>query len=272
MIRSPEIPEDLRIQLAPAAEAYGRAGRRLVQLLRRIDDPTVPTRGLSWTLGELTAHLAGRTALFAGYLAGTATPEGEIADIAANNDRQIRADRDLPFDTQVELIGASVASFVETTRGRLGTDPYPWYSGLTLDVATGTGIALAEVLVHGLDAARSIGVPWAIAPEDARTILRASFVLAPRYLDPKRTRKRRVTYRVLVRGGPHLRFRIEDGTGSCASAEGEADCTIRADPVAFLLVAYGRLSKWRAAATGKLLAGGRRPWKALWFDRAFVRP
>lgn len=265
-------PEDLRIDLAPAAEAYGHAGRRLVDLLHQVPDPAEPAKGLRWTLGDLTAHVAARTALFAGYLAGTAIPEGEIADIAANNDRQIRESRDVPFETHVELIGASVASFVETTRGRLASDPYPWYSGMTLDVATGTGIALAEVLVHGFDAARSIGRRWAISAEDARTILRASFVLAPRYVNPRRTSSRHSTYRVLVRGGPRLRFRIDGGTGSLEGAEGPADCTIRADPVAMLLVSYGRTTKWRAAATGKLLPGGRKPWRALSFGRSFLPP
>jgi uncharacterized protein (TIGR03083 family) len=266
------IAADLRIDLAPAAEAYGRAGRRLVELLRRVEDPTAPARGLRWTLDELTAHLAARTSLFAGYLAGTATPEGEISEIGANNDRQIAEARDVPFATQIELIAASVASFVDTTLGRLGTDPYPWYSGIELDVATGTGIALAEVLVHGYDAAHSIGARWPIAAEDARTILRASFALAPRYVDPRTTAGKRVTYRVLVRGGPRLRVRIDDGTAVVEGADGDADCTIRAAPEAMVLVGYGRMGRWRAAATGKLLAGGRRPWRALSFDRSFLPP
>jgi hypothetical protein len=32
------------------------------------------------------------------------------------------------------------------------------------------------------------------------------------------------------------------------------------------------MSRWRAAATGKLFAGGRRPWKAISFGRAFRPP
>ncbi|MGH2637093.1 MAG: maleylpyruvate isomerase family mycothiol-dependent enzyme [Actinomycetota bacterium] len=265
------LPE-LRIELAPAAESLGVAGRRLVELLRTVPDPSRPIRGLTWTLGELTAHLAERSELFAGYLAGTAKPEGETADIAANNDRQIRERRDVPFDTNVELIAASLSTFVETTRGRLASDPYPWYSGVTLDVATGTAIALAEVLVHGYDVARSIGKPWPIRAEDARTILRGSFVLAPQYVDPSATAGAHATYRVLVRGGPRLRFRIDDGVGTVEGPDGPADCTIRAEPVAFTLVSYGRMSKWRAAATGKLFAGGRRPWMAISFGRAFRPP
>jgi len=268
---TPEVPE-LRIELAPAADALSHAGRRVTDLLRSVPDPTAPVAGLEWSIGQLAAHLAARTALFAGYLSGTATPVGEISDIAANNDRQIREAADVPFETHVELIAASVAGFVETTRGRLGTDPYPWYSDLELDVATGTGIALAELLVHGLDVARSIRRRWRIEPEDARTILRASFVLAPSYLDPRRTAGRRATFRILVRGGPRIRFAIEDGAGTVLPQDGPADCTIRADPVALTLVSFGRMGQWRAAATGRLLAGGRRPWLALGFSRAFLRP
>jgi putative sterol carrier protein len=66
--------------------------------------------------------------------------------------------------------------------------------------------------------------------------------------------------------------RIEDGEAFVEGVEGEADCTLRADPEAMLLVGYGRMGKWRAAATGKLLVGGRRPWRALAFDRSFLRP
>jgi uncharacterized protein (TIGR03083 family) len=264
--------EELRIELAPAADAVAGAGRRLVDLLRRIPDPSAPVRGLRWTLGELTAHLAARTELFAGYLAGTAVPEGAIADIAANNERQIRDLRDVPFDTHVELISASLAAFVETTKGRLGIDPYPWYSGLTLDVATGTGIALAEVLVHGYDVARSIGERWPITAGDARTVARTSLVFVPNYVDPQATRGAHVTYRVLVRGGPRVRIHIEDGSAALDVPDGPADCTIRAEPVAFVLVSFGRMSRWRATLRGRLLAGGRKPWKALAFSRSFLPP
>jgi uncharacterized protein (TIGR03083 family) len=266
------VEEELRIDLGPAAEALAAAGRRLVELLRAVPDPSAPVEGLRWTIGELTAHLAARTELFAGYLAGTAEPEGAISDIAANNERQIRDLADVPFDTHVELIAASVAAFVERTKGRLGTDPYPWYSGLVVDVATGTGIALAEVLVHGYDVARSIGRRWRISADDARTIARASLVFAPYYVDPETTRGRSVTHRLLVRGGPRVRVRIDDGTAALEEADGPADCTIRAEPVALVLVSYGRTSRWRAAARGRLLATGRRPWKALAFSRSFLPP
>jgi uncharacterized protein (TIGR03083 family) len=266
-----EVPE-LRIELAPAAQAVERAGRRLAELLSHVEDADLGVRGLEWTLGELVAHLAARTRLFSAYLAGTATPEGEIAGIATENQRHIRERRNRPVADQVEELRSNVASFVATTRGKLGADPFPWYSGLTLEVATASGLLLGELVVHGLDAARALGRPWPIARNDARTIIRAAAVLAPWYVDAEATRGDRTTYRVAVRGGPVFRVRIDDGTASVEPEDGEADCTIRADPVGLLLVSYGRLSRWRAAATGSLVATGRRPWRALAFDRSFFNP
>jgi uncharacterized protein (TIGR03083 family) len=261
--------EELRIELGPAADALAVAGRRLVELLRAVPDPSAPVEGLRWTLGELTTHLAARTELFAGYLAGTAEPEGAISDIAAHSERQIRDLSDVPYDTHVELIAASLAAFVETTKGRLGTTRIP---GTGAHLRALGRHALAEILVHGYDVARSIGQRWRISAEDARTIIRASLVLAPHYVDPQTTRGTQVAYRLLVRGGPRVRVRIDDGSASIEDADGSADCTIRAEPRTFVLLSFGRMSRWRAAVRGRLLATGRRPWRALAFSRSFLPP
>ena len=61
-----EIPE-LRIELAPAAEAVERACRKLADLLSAAEEPERDVHGLEWTLHELVAHLAGRSGRFAAY-------------------------------------------------------------------------------------------------------------------------------------------------------------------------------------------------------------
>lgn len=267
-----EIPTDLRIDLGPTAEAVERARRGLTELIRAIEDPGREALGLEWTVGQLAAHLVARTGLLATFLTGEATPQGETADIAAENDRMLR---ELEGRSMHELAGAveaNVTAFVGATRGCLGSDPFPWYSGLTLDVATGAGILLTELQVHAFDLARSIGARWKIPAAHARTILRASAVLAPRYVDPEAARGVSTVYRIDVRGGPRFRIAFDEGAASIEPAEGPADCTIHADPVALVLVAFGRRSRWWAIARGKLLASGRKPWRALAFDRLFLAP
>ena len=262
----------LRIELGPAAEAIGRAGRRLADLLANLDEPDRGVRGLEWTLGELVAHVAARSGRFAAYLSGAAVPEGEIAGIAEENRRDVRDRRDRPLADMVEELRSSVSSFVATTHGKLGADPLPWYSGVTLDVATASGLLLGELIVHGYDAAVTLGRPWPIAGNDARTVVRAMATLAPWYVDPDATRGDRTTYRLVVRGGPEFRVRVEDGTASIEPAEGDADCTIRAEPSALVLVLYGRITRWRGVARGRFFATGRRPWRALRFARSFLPP
>ncbi len=266
-----QVPE-LRIDLAPTAEAIGRVGRRLADLLAASEHPDRAVRGLEWTLGELTAHLAARTARFAGYLAGSASADGEVSGIGAENQADIRERRGAAFADLVAELRANVDAFVGTTRGRLGSDPFEWYSGITLDVATASGLLLAELVVHGFDAARTLDSPWPIAAEDARTILRAAAVLAPWYVDKEQTKDDRTTYRVSVRGGPAFRVRVDHGTASIEPTDGPADCTIHADPATLVLVVYGRVGRLRAGVRGKVVATGRRPWRALRFDRSFLSP
>jgi uncharacterized protein (TIGR03083 family) len=266
-----EIPE-LRIELGPAAEAIQRAGRRVADLLATIDVPDRGVRGLEWTIGELVAHVAARSGRFAAYLSGAAVPEGEIAGISEENRRDVLERRERPLADLVEELRSNVSSFVATTHGRLGGDPLPWYSGVTLDVATASGLLLGELIVHGYDAAGTLGRPWPIAGNDARTVVRAMATLAPWYVDPDSTRGDRTTYRIVVRGGPAFRVRVDDGTASLEPAEGDADCTIRAEPSALVLVSYGRLTRWQGVARGGFVATGRRPWRALGFARSFLPP
>ena len=266
-----QIPE-LRIELGPAAEAVERAGRRVAELLRRRDDLGRRVTGLEWTIAETAGHLAGRTGRFARFLTRSASPTGTVADIAGENDADVRERAGRGMADHLDELRTGVAAFVAGTRGKLGSDPMPWYSGVTIDVATATGLLLGELLVHGFDVARTVRAPWPISAADGRTIVRAAVSVAPLYVDPSAARGVSTTFRIAVRGGPAFRIRFDDGTATVEDGSGAADVTIRVDPVALVLVSYGRLSKWRAVATGKMIATGRRPWAGLAFDRYFVAP
>src|SRR4249920_781015 len=105
-----EVPA-LRIELGPAAEAIGGAGRRLADLLANMEEPDRGIRGLEWTLGELVAHVAARSERFAAYLSGAAVPEGEIAGIAEANRRDVRERRERPLADMLEALRWSLSSF-----------------------------------------------------------------------------------------------------------------------------------------------------------------
>ena len=129
---------------------------------------------------------------------------------------------------------------------------------------------LGEHLLHGRDIARAVGRPWPLDPRDARLVLDGAFAWAPLFVDAERARGLTAAFELRVRGGPRGVFRFGDGRLRVEpSPAGPVDCRVAADPVALLLVVYGRTGPWGPIARGRLLAWGRRPWLGLRFARAF---
>jgi putative sterol carrier protein len=75
-----------------------------------------------------------------------------------------------------------------------------------------------------------------------------------------------------MRGGPRYRMVVTGGTAVVTAAEEESDCVITADPVAFLLMGFGRVSQWTPVLRRKIRAGGRKPWLALKFGTLMSTP
>lgn len=69
-----------------------------------------------------------------------------------------------------------------------------------------------------------------------------------------------------------LTFRFDKGTLAIGAFDGAVDCHLAGDPVAVLLVAYGRWSHWQAIGRGRLFAWGRRPALALRFTSLIRNP
>ena len=66
--------------------------------------------------------------------------------------------------------------------------------------------------------------------------------------------------------------RFADGSFGIGAAGGPVDATLSADPVAFLMVGAGRLSRYEAVALGSLTVGGSRPDLAFDFPTFFIYP
>ena len=138
-----------------------------------------------------------------------------------------------------------------------------------------SALTLSELTVHGYDIATGTGRPWPISAEHAKLILGTVCPeMLPLVVRPEAGRGAPVTYEVRLRGdGPRYVIRVADGTAEVrAAAGGPVDCVISADPVTFLMVAYGRMPLGRALLRGGMLAWGRRPWLALRFKGLFFNP
>jgi hypothetical protein len=250
------------------------ASERCSQVIRSIEDPSVATRGLSWSLGETAAHLCTTMRLYIDCLEERVSPEPQlVADVpsfvAVQNDERLErfAERD-PLALS-KLLESDVSSFLALLEARSPEDAVPFPAGYQISVAIQACFALAELLIHGRDIARSIRRPWPISSDDAILVLSGVTALLPVSADPERAKRVRGTIHVRLRGDGCYAVRISQGSVSTSECSGRADLYISADPIASLLVGYGRMSRWIPVIKGKIIAWGPKPWLALRFSSLF---
>ena len=268
LVSAAAVPLDL-----PATRAALEAvGRRLVGLLEAVPDPQAPTRGLAWTLGETSLHLADGPARYADFARGRALPEPTI-DLGPVFAQRMAAEPERTPSVLARRLEANTHRYLAETAELPATHPVPFFGGVTIELAAQSAILLGEFVVHGRDVARSLGRPWPIEAAHARLIVAAVTALLPRYVDRAHAAGLTATYQVRLRGGPSFQVRFDRGTARFGPPQpGAADCRLTVDPVTFLLVTYGRRSQWPGILRGQLRAWGRRPWLGPRFQRLFVRP
>ena len=118
------------------------------------------------------------------------------------------------------------------------------------------------MLIHGWDVATALGRPWPIEPGDAGLVASSVMEVVTHFVDPTAAGFTS-TFGLHLRGGPAFTLAFNDGALTArAGRPQKADCRVSAEPVAYLLSAYGRIPVLRVALTGKVVAYGRRPWLA----------
>lgn len=264
------------LDLSSASAAVQRAGDRVCELLAGASDPTMRLKGSDWTVRDVAVHLAVMSEVYTGYAHGETEPFVDVSDIAGgslarSSAARLEAEAERDLAALAGRLRAGTASLLDACRDRDAGDTVVW-NGRTVTVGTLLGIALAELLVHGLDVARTLSRPWPIAAGDARLVLDAVLPLLPLLVDKRATGDIDVRYDLRVRGGARVMLHFHDGVLDVAPAGGKVDCHVRADPAALLLVSYGRRSQWVPALTGRLVAWGRRPWLGLRLTRYLVAP
>ena len=268
LVSAAAVPLDL-----PATRAaLAAVGRRLVRLLEAVSDPQAPTRGLTWTLGETSLHIAGGPAFYADYAGGRAQPEPTI-DLGPVFAQRMAAQPERTPSLLARQLEANTHRYLAETAELPATHPVPFFGGVTIELAAQSAILLGEFVIHGRDIARSIGRPWPIEAAHARLVIAAVTALLPRYVNQANAGEFTATYQIRLRGGPSFQVRFDRGTATVGPSQpGAADCRLTVDPVTFLLVTYGRRSQWPGILRGQLVAWGRRPWLGPRFQRLFVQP
>jgi uncharacterized protein (TIGR03083 family) len=260
------------VDLAEVRIALPMAAKQAAELVRSLADAGAPVPGLNWTVGQTTAHMVAAAMNYSRYATGQGTPETTI-DLREGNLERIEQVGSQDLTELAGLLVEETDRYLEWSAHLSADHPVPFFGGTEVSLAAQTGILLGEYVVHGRDLARSAKRRWHIDPRHASMVMGAITAVLPRYLNREAARGARVAYDIRVRRGPRFIFRV---AGNQATVEpgsgGPVDCRISADPVAFLLVAYGRQAQWRPVLLGKMTAWGRRPWRAFGLKRLLVNP
>ncbi|MEU7055848.1 maleylpyruvate isomerase N-terminal domain-containing protein [Streptomyces sp. NPDC046197] len=264
-------------RFTPTTADLRRAATRTAALLRTVPDPGTRVPGLDWTVAETAAHLVAELRDYAGFAAGTAKARDVLDTLqlaagaapgevnAAANARALTGFTDRDPLRLAEQLPDAVEEFASSVARLRPQEAVPVTNGLAMTVPVMIASLLGEQLVHGLDIARARRAPWRIERRDAQLVIEGVLAMAADYVDRRRTAGLHVSYELRFRGGPRHRFAVSDGTAHVTAAGEPVDCVINADPVAFLLVGYGRVGQWSQVLRGRLVAGGRRPWLGLRF-------
>lgn len=266
--------ENPEIDFPKAQARLHAAGQRTVTLLRSGLDGDAAIPGLSWTAAECAAHLVTATQAFVGYATGTPAPVAAPGELAAINERRISGLDERDPSRLAALLEQACGRFLEEARQRSGDQPVSWYQPeVAFDLASATGLLLGELLVHGLDIARSAGRSWPIERDDALLAVQGAMPLLTVYADPTATEHLEARFELRFRGGPRVGLAFAGGElGIEVPPAHPVDCRLSLDPTTYLLVAYGRQGKWSGILTGRLLAWGRKPWLGMRLGTLFRSP
>jgi hypothetical protein len=257
-------------------DAVGRSAR----LWRRVADPNASVPGLTWTAAETAAHVVGDLRDHAQALTRHANGWLTRADrrfespsrlSAIVNARHLTAVPERDMHRLADLLEETAATYLAAADSADADSVIPTPNGLTLTPPVMSSLLLGEQLIHGLDIARAANTAWTVSPRDALLVIPGLLSVAPRYLRPFRAAVR-MSFELRVRGGGNYRIAVDDETAVLSAAGEKADCVIAADPVAFLLASYGRISQWSPIVAGKFRASGRKPWLAMRFGTLLSNP
>lgn len=227
--------------------------------------PKTRVPGLAWTVDELAAHLVSLPSLYR-QLAAADPP----LTIPRDFDRLTAALlADVGVDDPTHL-GRRIVDGFAGLSAFYGDDPsiryHHWGRAQTVEAIE--GIMLNELLIHRWDLARAIGGGFRIQPVEAMVALDALLPATPAFVDPNVIGTFDGVFHLHLRGSGEtpssdwIQTVADGGLTVSAGRPAKADLRVSAEPVSFLLVGFGRLSRTRAALSGKIRAYGRKPWLA----------
>lgn len=258
-----------------ARTALDRTGDRFIRLLDRTPHPDTAATA-HWSVSDTAAHVETLARCCAPLAGGAPPPFTDGGDLL----RRTTVDTVDQFNQT--LLGQSTerdpaelgrhlrADLDDLLRATGGADPataIDWLGGSQIPIAGLLAHLLNELQIHGRDIARATHQTWTVPPEEAALFFELFLLGVTHYgyghlLDghgPAPAGRIAVEFR-----SAHTATRVmamTDGHVTVEQPGGAVDTRLSFQPAALNLMLFGRISRARAALTGKVvIRGGRRPW------------
>jgi putative sterol carrier protein len=244
-----------------ACDALERSAPLLVDALRMAPGRVRPTK-MRWTNAEIAVHMYASVTEAGKAVRGEPSLYDGVELTAELDERMVAETPERDTAVLADLIEEGTAAFVASARAHEG------HEGIGLpraSVSTIVGLLALDHHLHGGQFSVTAGHGWQGRVADMHSPLRA---VVPYAFDPKAAQNFHGSFSLRLRGVEPIRYRVAHGRLELDS-DRRVDCTMTADPQTFLLVGIGVMSQLRAALSGKLRAGSRKPWLAFAFSRLF---
>jgi len=253
-------------------DRIGEARQRFCQLARSAD-PNARRQGLDWNVHQVIAHVL-------------CVAHRYQAVIAGRDFRRAVYPRDMDQINQEEMLAAmapipELLEELETLEPMMDAyfDDLPDNYEIELHCgAMGSAIVvqinwLFDLILHGEDIARAVGVPWKIRERDMLLLLREGMELGPAYVKPGISRAIDLCVAFEIPDARPYVLHIHDGIAEARERRpnDRVDAVLKAPASTMVRLFLKRVGVAGAVRSGLRIVGGRRPWKAIKLQSCFER-
>lgn len=241
---------------------------RIQTTLRAGHPANSPVPHLGWTVAQLAAHMVSVPRIYRDVIA---EPDTFVvpASMAEFGESELRRTGTLDLRELADLLESEVRQLLELL-GSDGARSVPFYSMVHTTSGVG-GVVLNELLMHHRDMGRALGESVSISNDHVFMMMRGMMPATTIFFDRSVALRTEGIVHIHLRGGDDWTIEVANGKVCAARKRPQrADVHINADPVVFLLAAFGRESQILAGIRGKIVVYGRKPWLLPRLTKLFV--